>query len=102
MDQNAPEPKDVAGTVQVDAVLAGQGLDRLELADVPLRKPPAGGRGGRGDHHSEMLIHHQGARVRLQDLGRDADRVDGLVEREARLRRRPAGYSFSQSSIPSE
>src|SRR4029077_18572020 len=102
VNQDAQESKNVARAVEVNAMLACQRLNRLELADVPLRKPPAVGRCPLGDYQAEVLVHHQGARVRLQDLGRNADRIDGFIQREACVRWRPTRYSFSQSSIPSE
>src|SRR5438128_4495744 len=102
IDQDAQQPQHVAGAVQVDSVLAGQRLDRLQLADVSLREPSPVGRCPLGYDEAEVLVHHQRPRMRLQNLRRDADGIDRLIEREARIAGCAAGYSFSQSSIPSE
>src|SRR6266550_293992 len=102
IDQDAQQPQHVAGAVQVDSVLAGQRLDRLQFADVPLREAPPVGRGALGNDEAEVLVHHQRARVRLENLRRHADGIDRLIEGQARVARCAAGYSFSQSSMPSE
>src|SRR6267378_5076747 len=66
------QTQDVAHTRQRHAFLARQVLDDLHLADVPLRvAAPVGGRAVRLDELS-VLVQHQGARVRLQDLRRHA------------------------------
>src|SRR5438094_514988 len=98
----SPQHMAIAGAVEVDAMLARQGLDRLQLADVALRKTAAVGGGALGNDQAQMLVHHQRSGMCLQDLRSNADRVDRLVEREARIGRRAARYSFSQSSIPSD
>src|SRR5919201_3485394 len=102
IDQHAEQAQDVAGPVEVDAVLPGQGLNRPQLADVALRKTATIGRGPLGNDEAEVLIHHQRAWMGLQNFRCHADGVDRLVQRESRLCRRPTRYSFSQSSIPSE
>src|SRR5215472_7320473 len=77
------EREDVADARQVHAVLPGERLDRLQLHEVPLRVPaPVGHRALRLDH-VEVLVHHQRPRMGLEDLGRDAERVDRLVEVDA-------------------
>src|SRR4030081_960775 len=102
IDQDAKQAQHVTGAVQIDAVLAGQRLDGLQLADIPLRESPAVGGGALGHHQPEVLVHHQRARVRLQNLRGDADRIDGFIQGEARTAGLAPRYSFSQSSIPSE
>src|SRR5207249_10011619 len=91
-----------AGTVEVDVRLAGQGLDRLQFTDVALREAAAIGAGAFGDNQAEVLIHHQSSRMGMQNLRGHADGVDRLIQREARVGRGATGYSFSQSSIPSD
>src|SRR5947208_9621679 len=83
-------------------MLARQGLDRLQLADVTLGKTAAVGGGALRDNQPQMLVHHQRSRMGLQNLRGNADGVDRLIQRQARVRRCATGYSFSQSSIPSD
>src|SRR2546421_3882452 len=71
---------DVPGPVQVEPVVPGQPLDRLQGEDVALRVAAPVGRGPVGHDQTEVLVHHQRARVGLEDLRGDTDGVDGLVE----------------------
>src|SRR2546430_17545429 len=82
-------------------MLARQGLDRLQLADVTLGKTAAVGGGALRNHQPQMLVHHQRSRMRLQNLRGNADGVDRLVQRETRIGRGAASYSLCPSSIPS-
>src|SRR5207302_3074749 len=71
--------------------------------DVALRITPAVGRRPEGFDEADVLVEHEGAWVRLQDLGRDTDRVEGFVEIESGLKRPPGRrhrYSFSHPSTP--
>src|SRR5207244_7261541 len=83
-------------------MLARQGLDRLEFADVALGEAAAIGGGAFGNDQAQVLVHHQGSRMGLENLRGNADGVDRLIQREARIGRGATGYSFSQSSIPSD
>src|SRR2546429_7574740 len=87
VDQDSKQTQHVASAVEVDAMLARQGLDRLQLADVALRKTAAVGGGALGNDQSQMLVHHQRSGMCLQNLRSNADRVDRLFEREARIGR---------------
>src|SRR2546423_2898137 len=79
------EAQDVAHAGQGDALLSREVLDDLDLADVALRvAAPIGRRAMRLDEVS-ILVEHQRARMSLQDLGRDADRVQRLVHVAERL-----------------
>src|SRR2546428_2031639 len=82
-------------------MLARQGLDRLQLADVTLGKTAAVGGGALRNHQPQMLVHHQRSRMRLQNLRGNADGIDRLGKRETRGGRRAAGYSLNPSTIPS-
>src|SRR5712692_6799854 len=74
------QAEDVPHARQRDALLAGQVLDDLDLADVPLRvTTPVRGGAVRLDE-AGILIEHERAGVGLQDLRRHADRVQRLVE----------------------
>src|SRR6266849_8854729 len=73
------QAQDVADTREMDALLPGQVLDDLDLADVALRiAAPVGDRAVRLDQ-TRVLIEHQRAGMCVQDLSRDADRVKRLV-----------------------
>src|SRR5438094_240510 len=77
--------EDVPHARERHALLARQVLDDLHLADVALRvAATVGARAVRLDE-SRGLVQHQRARMRLQDLGGDADRVERLVEVAERL-----------------
>src|SRR5258708_23968498 len=56
------ELEDVSDPRQVDGVLPGELLNRLQLHDVALREAPAVGRGPLGDDQPEVFVHHQRAR----------------------------------------
>src|SRR6266446_6677778 len=74
------QAQDVPDTRQRNALFAGQVLNHLHLADVALRVAAPVGRGAVGLDETRVFIEHQGAGVGLQDLGRDADGVQRLVE----------------------
>src|SRR5256885_1426934 len=79
------EAQDVTHTCQRDALLSREVLDDLHLADIALRvAAPVGRRAMRLDE-VRILVEHQRARMSLQDLGRDADRVQRLVHVTERL-----------------
>src|SRR5437879_981069 len=102
----------VAHAVEVDPVVAGQVLDGLELLDVALGETAPVGGGALRHHQAHVLVHHQGARMGLEDLRGDADGVDRLIQREVQLPRSstvgqpvPPGHrahSLSHSPMPSE
>src|SRR5260370_11864666 len=92
------QAEDVAYAGERDALLARQVLDHLDLADVALRVTPSvGGRAMRFDE-TGVLVQHQGPRMRLENLGRDADRVQRLLWIAERLGRagRAAGGARPQ------
>src|SRR6266550_9240881 len=95
------EAEDVAHAGQRDALLSREVLDDLHLADVALRVPaPIRRRAMRLDEVG-VLIKHQGAWMRLQDLGRDADRVQRLVHiaEGLMLRARASGHHLHFSEF---
>src|SRR5437762_2132093 len=96
------EAEDVSHARERHALFARQVLNDLHLADVALRVAAAiGARAVRLDE-SRVLIQHQRARVRLQDLGGDADRVQRLVEvaEGLVLQARPVGvHDFHRSEL---
>src|SRR5437879_8401369 len=57
VDQDAQQPEDVARTVEVDGVLAGERLDGLEVANVPLREAAEDGWGVLGDVQIRLREH---------------------------------------------
>src|SRR2546429_8970 len=79
------QSEDVADPGQIDAVLARQRLDGLELHDIAARVAPAIGHGPLGADHVEVLVHHERPRMRLEDLRRDAKGEDRLVQIDARV-----------------
>src|ERR1700694_3917052 len=90
---------------QVDAFLAGQGLDHSQLADVALRVAAPVGRRPEGLDEADVLVQHQRPRVGLEDLRGDADRVERLVEVEAGANvgapvNSQRHFSFSHPSTP--
>src|ERR1700682_5030864 len=90
------QAQDVAHTRQRDPLLPSQVLHHLHLSDVALRISPAIGRSAMRLDEACVLIEHKGARMSLEDLRRDADRVQGLVEVAERwlypTRARPAAH----------
>ena len=82
--QGLEERQDVANTGEVHAMLAGQRLDGLELHQIALRVPAAVGDRPLRLDHVEVLVHHQRPRMGLQDLRRNAERVDRLVQVDVR------------------
>src|ERR1700745_3145076 len=77
--------EDVADSGQVHAVLARERLDGLELHDVAARVAPAIGDRPLWADHVQVLVHHQGPRMRLEDLRSDAESEDRLVQIDARV-----------------
>ena len=74
------EAQDVADSGERHTFFSRQVLDHLHFADVALRVAAAvGARAVRFDQRS-VFVEHQRARVRLQDLRRDADGVQRLVD----------------------
>ena len=95
------EAEDVAHAGQRHALLSREVLDDLHLADVPLRvAAPIRRRAMRLDE-VRVLIKHQGAWMCLQDLGRDADRVQRLVHiaEGLMLRARASGHHLHFSEF---
>ena len=74
------QAQDVAHSRERHSFLARQVLDHLHLADVALRVAAPIGARAMGLDQVRVLVQHQGAGVRLQDLCGDADRVERLVE----------------------
>ena len=75
--------QDVPNAGEVDVMLAGERLDGLQLHHVSTRVAPAIGNRPFGIDHAQVLVHHQSARVHLQDLGSHAEREYRLVEIDA-------------------
>src|SRR6267142_931597 len=72
--------EDVANTSEIDVMLPCQCLDGLELHHVSARVTPAIGNGALGRNHAQVLVHHQGAGMYLEDLGGHAESENWLVE----------------------
>src|SRR2546430_1776937 len=79
VDQDSKQTQHVASAVEVDAMLARQGLDRLQLADVALRKTAAVGGGALGNDQSQMLVHHQRSGMWLQNIRSNVVQLDMLL-----------------------
>src|SRR5919201_1215650 len=97
--ERAEQVQDVADARQVDALLTRQVLDHLQLAQVALRIAPAVRARAERRDQPHVLIEHQRALMRLQDLRGDADRVEGLVQVE-RVVQRTHASSRSHPSTP--
>src|SRR5580658_6503272 len=68
----------VSGACDVQAGLTRQPLDRAEGEDVTLRIPAPVRRRPLRNAETHGLVHHQRAWMAGEDLGRHADRVEGL------------------------
>src|ERR1700682_6215715 len=77
--------EDVANARERHAFLPGQALDHLHLADVALRVTAPVGAGAMRLDQPRVFVKHQCARMRLEDLGCHADRVERLVKIAERL-----------------
>src|SRR5438477_8320368 len=74
------QAEDVADAGEGDAFFPRQVLDDLDLCDVPLGVAAAVGRRAMRLDEARVLVEHEGSGMGLQDLRRDADRVERLVE----------------------
>jgi hypothetical protein len=74
------QAQDVPHARKGDALFSREVLDHLDLADVALRVAASVGARAMRLDEPRVLVQHQGAGVRFQDLSRDADRVQRLVE----------------------
>src|SRR5258707_12297267 len=74
------QAQDVSHPRQRHAFFARQVLDDLHLADVALRVPPSVRRRPKRVDEPRVLVKHQRSWMRLEDLGRHADRVERLVK----------------------